>query len=207
MGTVIPMLSIQAVTVVETTVSKSRFIAFVAPVRSEADAAALLAEAKRLHPDATHHCHARVLGADGSVHRASDDGEPGGTAGTPMLETIRRMGYTDVCAVVVRYFGGVKLGAGGLARAYAGAVRAALSAARPADPVRCVRIRIVSPPASAGIVEHLVRDVASDLSVAYGEPTVFGFLVRDRDAARLRERLVRIEGVAMTETDTVIQYE
>ncbi|MFA5007174.1 MAG: YigZ family protein [Candidatus Izemoplasmatales bacterium] len=201
------MRSIQAATVVETTVSKSRFIAHVAPVRCAADAAAFLAEVKRLHPDATHHCHAHVLGADGSVHRASDDGEPGGTAGTPMLETIRRTGMTDVCAVVVRYFGGVKLGAGGLARAYAGAVRAALAAARPTDPVRYLRMETSAPPASAGIVEHILRETAIELSAAYGEPTVFRFLVRDRDADALRERLVRIEAVATAESGADIRYE
>lgn len=207
MGTVIRMRSILSRTVVETTVSKSRFIALLSPVRDADGAAALLDEARRRYPDATHHCHAYVLGEAGDVHRASDDGEPGGTAGTPMLETIRRAGFTDVAVVVVRYFGGIKLGAGGLARAYAGAVRAALAAAHPVDPVRFGTYELTVDAARQGAVGHLLCEVAADVKTTYGECVTFRYRLRERDADGLAARLSRFDGVEPVAVGTDVLYE
>ncbi|MDR1427036.1 MAG: YigZ family protein [Bifidobacteriaceae bacterium] len=109
--------------------SKSRFLALVAPCATAAEAAAVVAERRKQHYGARHHCTALVVGPQGAVQRSSDDGEPSGTAGVPMLEVLRRRRVTDVVAVVTRYFGGVLLGAGGLIRAYSGAVGAALDEA------------------------------------------------------------------------------
>ena len=108
---------------------RSRFIGHVARVDSEEQARAVVERARKEHWDARHHCSAFVLGPDAAVTRSSDDGEPSGTAGAPMLEVLRGRGVSDVVAVVTRYFGGVLLGAGGLVRAYSDAVRAALDAA------------------------------------------------------------------------------
>lgn len=105
----------------------SRFVCTLRRVGDEDTARALVAELRREHHDARHHCSAFVLGPDGGVQRSSDDGEPGGTAGAPMLEVLRGAGVSDVAAVVSRWFGGTLLGAGGLVRAYGGAVRAALA--------------------------------------------------------------------------------
>lgn len=110
----------------EDVVMGSRFIAWVAPVKDARAADALLAEARREHPAASHHCWAFRIGRQ---QRFSDDGEPGGTAGRPMLEVLLKRDLDHVAAVVVRYFGGRKLGAGGLARAYGGAVARAVQAA------------------------------------------------------------------------------
>jgi len=107
-------------------VKRSRFIARVARVSSEEQARAVLERVRKEHWDARHHCSAFVLGPDAAVTRSSDDGEPSGTAGAPMLEVLRGRGVSDVVAVVTRYFGGVLLGAGGLVRAYSDSVRAAL---------------------------------------------------------------------------------
>lgn len=117
----------------ETEVKHSRFIAALRRVDSPADAQAFLDEQRRLHPDARHHCWAYVTGNEPSerAERSGDDGEPGGTAGVPMLQVLRARDLVDVAAVVTRYFGGVKLGAGGLVRAYSGAVAVAADAARP----------------------------------------------------------------------------
>lgn len=104
----------------------SRFVCTLRRVGDEAQARALVAELRREHVDARHHCSAFVLGPGGEVQRSSDDGEPAGTAGAPMLEVLRGAGVSDVAAVVSRWFGGTLLGAGGLVRAYGGAVRAAL---------------------------------------------------------------------------------
>ncbi|MEV5379203.1 MULTISPECIES: YigZ family protein [Streptomyces] len=112
----------------EIEISKSRFICALAPAATEEEAQAFVARIRKEHPTARHHCFAYVLGADGGVQKASDDGEPGGTAGVPMLQMLVRREVRYAVAVVTRYFGGVKLGAGGLIRAYGGVVGEALDA-------------------------------------------------------------------------------
>ncbi|GAB3732059.1 YigZ family protein [Nocardiopsis nanhaiensis] len=110
----------------EIEIKKSRFICALARVDSEDAAREFIAERRKEHWSASHNCTAYVLGEDGGVKRSSDDGEPGGTAGVPMLEVLRHRRITDTVAVVTRYFGGTKLGAGGLIRAYGNAVSAAV---------------------------------------------------------------------------------
>ncbi|WP_399137019.1 YigZ family protein [Streptomyces sp. NBUA17] len=110
----------------ETEISRSRFLCALAPAATEEEAQAFVAGVRKEHTDASHNCWAYVIGADASVQKASDDGEPGGTAGVPMLQMLLRRDMRYVVAVVTRYYGGVKLGAGGLIRAYGGAVGEAL---------------------------------------------------------------------------------
>ncbi|WP_017581444.1 YigZ family protein [Nocardiopsis valliformis] len=110
----------------EIEIKKSRFICAMARVDSEEAARAFIAERRKEHWNANHNCTAYVLGEDGGVQRSSDDGEPAGTAGVPMLEVLRHRRITDAVAVVTRYFGGTKLGAGGLIRAYGNSVSAAI---------------------------------------------------------------------------------
>lgn len=99
-------------------IQKSRFIAYTSHVETETDARDFVTAIKKKHFDARHNCSAWVLGADSSQQKSNDDGEPGGTAGNPILEAIKQHGLTNVVVVVTRYFGGIKLGAGGLIRAY-----------------------------------------------------------------------------------------
>lgn len=110
----------------EIEVKRSRFLSHVARVEAEVDARAVVEAARKRHWDARHHCSAFILGPGADIERSSDDGEPAGTAGAPMLEVLRGRGVSDVVVVVTRWFGGVKLGAGGLVRAYGDAVRAGL---------------------------------------------------------------------------------
>ncbi len=110
-------------------IKRSRFICALAPARSEAEAREFIAQQVSLHPKARHHCTAFVLGPDASVQRSNDDGEPSGTAGRPMLDVLLQEELTDVVAVVIRYFGGVLLGASGLIRAYGNAVSEGVQAA------------------------------------------------------------------------------
>ncbi|WP_328595154.1 IMPACT family protein [Actinomadura macrotermitis] len=112
----------------ELVVRRSRFVCTLARVGDAAEAAAFVQAHRRAHRDATHNCSAYVVGARGEFTRSSDDGEPAGTAGVPMLEVLVRRRLTGTAAVVTRYFGGVKLGAGGLVRAYGQAVAEALEA-------------------------------------------------------------------------------
>ncbi|MBQ0830596.1 YigZ family protein [Streptomyces tagetis] len=110
----------------ETEINRSRFLCALAPAATEREAQEFIAGVRKEHADATHNCWAYVIGADAAVQKANDDGEPGGTAGVPMLQMLLRRDMRYVVAVVTRYYGGVKLGAGGLIRAYGGAVGEAL---------------------------------------------------------------------------------
>ena len=105
---------------------KSRFIATVRPVKSEAEAAAFIEEMRKKYWNASHNCTAFCVSRNNELTRCSDDGEPGGTAGRPMLDVLLGEGIHNVCVVVTRYFGGTLLGTGGLVRAYSGAVKEGL---------------------------------------------------------------------------------
>ena len=142
----------------EVEAKRSRFLAHLAPAADEEAARAVIEAARRAHHDARHHCSAFVLGPDRRTERSNDDGEPAGTAGSPMLDVLRGSGLTDVVAVVTRWFGGTLLGAGGLVRAYSDAVT---SAADAAEVVRYRRVDVVELEvdyAIAGRVEASLRD-------------------------------------------------
>lgn len=113
----------------EVIIEKSRFITYLNRALNETEAKNYINEIKKMHPDATHHCSAFIYGEHDEFQKSSDDGEPSGTAGVPMLESLRKNNMQDTVAVVVRYFGGIKLGAGGLIRAYSKSVSNAISLA------------------------------------------------------------------------------
>lgn len=106
----------------EINIKKSRFIGHVARAESEAEAMAFIAKIKQDHHSATHNCSAYLIGEHDQIQKANDDGEPSGTAGVPMLEVLKKQHLKDIVVVVTRYFGGIKLGGGGLIRAYGSAV-------------------------------------------------------------------------------------
>lgn len=110
----------------EVEIKKSRFICFLKRIETEEEAKAFIQQIKKEHWKANHNCSAVVLGDHHEIQRSSDDGEPSGTAGVPMLEVLKKNDLINVCAVVTRYFGGTKLGAGGLIRAYSGSVAQAI---------------------------------------------------------------------------------
>ncbi|CAH1054690.1 YigZ family protein [Paenibacillus pseudetheri] len=112
----------------EVVIRKSRFIGYVMPVENEEEALLFIEDIKKKHRDATHNCSAYVIGERDEIQRQSDDGEPSGTAGKPILEVIRNQGVKNVAIVVTRYFGGIMLGAGGLIRAYTDGAVLALEA-------------------------------------------------------------------------------
>lgn len=111
-------------------IERSRFIGYAKRVTTEEEAVAFIAMIKKKHWDATHNCSAFVIGENDQIQRSSDDGEPSGTAGKPILECIKKNGVKDTVVVVTRYFGGIKLGAGGLVRAYTAGTVIALKAAK-----------------------------------------------------------------------------
>ena len=137
----------------------SRFLAFAYPVETEEEARTILAGLRARYHDARHHCCAWRLGLDGSAWRASDDGEPAGSAGRPILGQIDSEGLSDILVVVVRYFGGIKLGVPGLIRAYKTATADALSNAQPVDKVAGSWFRIGFGYESMPAVMKLVKDM------------------------------------------------
>lgn len=154
----------------EIVIKKSRFIATVEPVDSVDDAEAVIARLRKRWWDARHNCSAMVTGLLGDQARSSDDGEPSGTAGVPMLEVLRRRELTDVVAVVTRYFGGVKLGAGGLVRAYSSAVSEAVDQAALVHRQSLTQVTIDVSHADAGRFDNLLRDWAGHHGATLGEP-------------------------------------
>jgi uncharacterized YigZ family protein len=145
----------------ELVIRKSRFLAHLAPVRDVAEADAVVARVRKEMWDARHHCVAMVLGTHADQQRSTDDGEPSGTAGVPMLEVLRHRHVTDVVAVVTRYFGGVLLGTGGLVRAYSGAVAGALDTAQLVRRRVLIEVTLDVPHAEAGPIHNVLRDWAA----------------------------------------------
>ncbi len=136
---------------------KSRFIATVQAVKDKEEAEAFIAACKKKYPDARHNCSAYILGEDGQIEHSSDDGEPAGTAGKPMLEVLRGEKLTNVAAVVTRYFGGILLGTGGLVRAYTQAVKAGLAAGDIIQRVKGFRQSFHVPYTDVGKIQYFIR--------------------------------------------------
>lgn len=172
----------------EIEVKRSRFLATLVRVEDEPAARAVVERLRRDHWDARHHCSAFVLGAPPvPVERSSDDGEPAGTAGAPMLEVLRGAGVSDTVAVVTRWFGGTLLGAGGLVRAYGDAVRAGLEAAGTLRRDLLGEHRLEVDHADAGRVETELRARGiSVLETAYGARASLLLGVPPDGAERLR---------------------
>lgn len=154
---------------IEIVIKKSRFICILQKTRTEEEARAFIESIRKEYRDASHVCTAYVLEENNRIQRSSDNGEPSGTAGVPMLETLKQSGLSDVTACVVRYFGGIKLGAGGLIRAYSSAVsQACKEAPKTIDvPVDVYEIRY--PYDLQGSVETRLRSEGTIVEVMYDE--------------------------------------
>lgn len=171
----------------ELVIKKSRFIACVEPVASREAAQARVAQLKAEHPDAAHVCWALLAGGQSA---ANDDGEPGGTAGRPMLDVLRHQDLQGVMASVVRYFGGVKLGAGGLVRAYTDAVAQALLSAEKVPLIKQAQLACSVPYALEGLVRREVELAQAQLlEVSHGSVVTLQFALPETQAADLMERL------------------
>lgn len=174
----------------ETEINHSRFLCALAPAATEREAQDFVAAVRREHPDATHNCFAYVVGADASVQKASDDGEPGGTAGVPMLQMLLRRDMRYVAAVVTRYYGGVKLGAGGLIRAYGGAVGAALDELGTVTRRRFRLATVVVDHQRAGKIENDLRSTGREVrEVRYAEAVSIEIGLPDSDVDAFRSWL------------------
>ncbi len=136
---------------------KSRFIAVIEPIESEEEALELIEKIRKKHYDARHNCYAYTVGFEREITRSSDDGEPGGTAGRPMLELLLKENLYNVAAVVTRYFGGTLLGTGGLVRAYQGAVREGLAHCKIEEKRLGIEVFLTADYNSSGKVEYILR--------------------------------------------------
>lgn len=167
----------------------SRFLAWIGPAADEEAARAGLDRLVREYPDATHHCWAWRVGAP-PRERSSDAGEPSGTAGVPILQVLRGTGLSDVLAVVIRWFGGTKLGKGGLARAYAAAAREALAGLPTILRVPTVRVVLEIPYEKVGAVKRLIHPPAIELEAEeYGERARLVLAVHENRREALRQAL------------------
>lgn len=138
----------------EEEIKKSKFITRIQPVKTEDEAILFIDKIKELHRDATHNCSAYMIGSDGLIQRYDDDGEPSKTAGIPILEMIKSKGITNVAIVVTRYFGGIKLGAGGLIRAYASGANHVIEKAKIIDMLPFYKVKIDYNYTLHGILEN-----------------------------------------------------
>lgn len=165
--------TIAAPVTAEREVERSRFLATLHPVTDEDDAGRVIAAVRGRWHDARHHATAMVLGPDGQRHRSTDDGEPAGTAGAPMLSVLVGAGLTDVVAVVTRWFGGTLLGAGGLVRAYGGTLGDAVAQAARLTRREVVLLEVMAPLAGAGRLEHVLHRLVGEhhLDVGPGDYT------------------------------------
>jgi uncharacterized YigZ family protein len=167
----------------------SRFLAWIGPASGEETAKAALDGLARQYPDASHHCWAWRLGSP-PRERSSDAGEPSGTAGVPILQVLRGAGLSDVLAVVVRWFGGTKLGKGGLARAYAAAAREALQTLPVVSQVPTVKLTLEVPYDKVGAVKRLIRPPEVELAAEeYGAAARLVLVVHEERRQALREAL------------------
>lgn len=186
-------------------INKSRFIGYGAPAASEEEALGFLADVRSAHKDASHHCYAYIIGANMGVMRYSDDGEPGGTAGMPIIEVMKARQVTNACVVVVRYFGGVLLGAGGLTRAYTQGAATAINASGVGEVSPTRRYMMEIPYPMLGRVEYLLKSLPVLIEdKQFSDAIVMTLVVRARDDAAFLSAVTsgtdgRIEPIFMEE--------
>ena len=170
---------------------KSRFIATVRKCESEEQAAAFIEEMKKKYWDARHNCSAYCIGARGELTRCSDDGEPGGTAGRPMLEVLTGEGIRNAAVVVTRYFGGVLLGTGGLVRAYTQAVQEGLKNCRIGRMMRGFETEVITDYNGIGKILYLLGETGIEpVHSDYTDKVTLGLLVPAEKVESLRAKIV-----------------
>ena len=186
---------------------KSEFIGYIAPVKTNDEAVAFINQIKAMHRKARHNVYAYILRED-NISRYSDDGEPQGTAGVPVLEVLQKRGLTDVCVVVTRYFGGILLGGGGLLRAYSHAASIACDAAHIMDMRLCHRLTIKTDYNLYGKINYILPNfnviiVNSD----FADAVTLEILVMSEKLEALRKELTEITNDSAEVTDFGELYE
>ena len=181
-------------------INKSRFIGRAFKVTSEEEVNEHLARIRKQHYDATHNCYAYSLGVNGEIARFSDDGEPGGTAGMPMMEALRHKGVTDLLVIVTRYFGGILLGAGGLVRAYSRGAVEAIDAAGMLSMEPGIEVNFSVEYPMYGILESFVRENASDIEADFQEVVRMHMMISADRADWFQKELIERSNGRVTPT-------
>ena len=177
----------------EIIINKSRFIGYASPCPTESDALLYIKKIREEHRSATHNCYAYIIGQNSGIIRYSDDGEPGGTAGLPILDVIRSRRIVNCCVVIVRYFGGTLLGTGGLVRAYTQGCKIALEAAQIVRMEKTAHYLCDIPYSFWDSVRHAAESLpVRILDPEFGASVTFTLAVRIRDAAEALEAMARV---------------
>lgn len=177
----------------EFVIHKSRFIGYGCPCQTEEEALNFLSRIRQKHKDATHNCYAYIIGLNSGIMRYNDDGEPGGTAGLPIIEVMKARGVVNCAVVVTRYFGGILLGAGGLVRAYAQGSKTALDAAGVVTMEKSVRCMIEVDYSTWQRLEHYLRSAPVSIEhMEFGTTVVCTLIMRYKDEAYLLDEISRV---------------
>lgn len=192
----------------EYTEKKSRFIADIFPVKSEGEALAGIAQIKKKHYDARHNCFAYVIGDNYETERCSDDGEPSGTAGRPMLDVLVGKGIHNAAAVVTRYFGGTLLGTGGLVRSYSAAMKDALEHCVLMEEHMGFRLRVRTDYNDIGKLQYLVRSLElPELDTVYADQVEMFLLVPSGQINKVEKEITeKTAGKALIERQEELRY-
>ncbi|MBR4488798.1 MAG: YigZ family protein [Bacteroidales bacterium] len=176
----------------------SRFIALAYPVRTEEEVKQHVADVKKKYYDARHHCYAYILGANKDAYRMNDDGEPSGTAGRPIHGQLLSKDLTDTLIIVIRYFGGIKLGVSGLINAYKTAAKDALDNNTIVEKFVEEDYQLRFPPLSMNkVMQLLKRETVKITDQQYDTDCIIRFTVQKRDADNLLEALLKVDGAVV----------
>lgn len=187
---------------------KSRFICHIFKIKSEEEAEEYITAVKKKYWDARHNCYAYVTGDKGQIQRFSDDGEPQGTAGKPMLDILNSYGLTDCLLVVTRYFGGVLLGTGGLVRAYSGAVQAGLAASTVIEKHHGISLQVTADYTGIGKIQYIAGERKLPiLDSEYTDKVVLRLLVPDDQIEEVKKAITEgTNGRAGLEKDAELYF-
>ena len=187
---------------------KSRFIATAAPVRSEEEALQIIEQIRKEYWDARHNCYAYVIGERGELERFSDDGEPGGTAGKPILEVIKGEELRNTLIVVTRYFGGTLLGTGGLVRAYSAAAKAGIASSVIITRIPGIKLHITTEYTGLGKIQYILgqRGITT-LDSVYTDKVELEVLAAEAEAEAVKAELTEgTNGQAVIETGAACYF-
>ena len=174
-------------------IKKSEFISNLIPVKNEEQVEAVLEQIRKKHYKANHHCYAYIMGENSEQKKASDDGEPTGTAGKPILSVLENSGLTDVLGVVTRYFGGIKLGASGLTRAYSQATSECLKKSRLLKKIFCIEMIFECDYSFYGRLEtYLIQNNIFIKDKAFAEKITLTVCVPEKEKERLVKDVVEM---------------
>lgn len=191
----------------EIEIEKSRFICYINEAKTEHDAQQFILEIKKKHWDANHNCSAYLIGEKDEIQKANDDGEPSGTAGVPMLEVLKKRGLKDTVVVVTRYFGGKKLGAGGLIRAYGQSVSEGLNEVGIVERTLVKVINVKISYKLLGKVEHALRNSTYHLEkVNHLEEVEFELWIKINEVDSFNEWMVELTNGSCHIVESIVKY-